>query len=289
VIVSSGGHPLCFGRLPAAGFDATVRAVAREVGSSTRRIGDLLNIFDAFSDSAILFIGLPFIESDDDLSLLEARGQAPLARLSFRALRTVSRLPPYSRNIEVRRLAEVSDGSAVDRPQYEQAAPASHGHSRTLLLVHRMTKRGGMRLPGYRSSEGGGLFNSHIWPNSRPQIDLAGGLDALGNATSMSIRNAFRRKRVAQQMDLEQQAAEEQRQQLALEQQRHNDESINRDREFGLKTEAERHRFIEAGGIPAHTKDQTATTTVPAGTEGKHGSDRVGRTSDRSNWIWSSA
>ena len=92
--------------LGARGRDSTVRAVARHVGSTAGRVGELLKAFDAFPDLAILVIGSDAqrrVTFDDQLK----DGGDRLSRLSFRTLRRLSRIPNLLlRAREARRLTE---------------------------------------------------------------------------------------------------------------------------------------------------------------------------------------
>jgi hypothetical protein len=74
---------------------------------SNGRVGELLQIRDAFPDSVVLRIGIPIDDDRDDaLRLLCERGAARLSRLSYRALRAAARLPSMQARItEVRRVA----------------------------------------------------------------------------------------------------------------------------------------------------------------------------------------
>lgn len=71
-------------RRKAQGLDVSVRAIANDVGCSRGHAGDCLKIRDAFSDTLLHFIGEN--DSQDD-------GRVRLARLSFRTLRSLARLP----------------------------------------------------------------------------------------------------------------------------------------------------------------------------------------------------
>jgi hypothetical protein len=74
------------GRRKAQGLDISVRAVATELGCTRGHAGDCLKIREAFSDTLLSFIGEN--DSQDD-------GHARLARLSFRTLRSLARLPNW--------------------------------------------------------------------------------------------------------------------------------------------------------------------------------------------------
>jgi hypothetical protein len=79
------------------GLDASVRAIATEVGCSRGHAGDCLKIRDAFNDTLLHFVG----ENDSQ------DGGARLARLSFRTLRSLARLPTgLARIREARRLSD---------------------------------------------------------------------------------------------------------------------------------------------------------------------------------------
>lgn len=87
-------------RRKAQGLDASVRAIATEVGCSRGHAGDCLRIRDAFNDTLLYFISDN--GSQDD-------GHARLARLSFRTLRSLARLPTHLARIrEARRLSNQS-------------------------------------------------------------------------------------------------------------------------------------------------------------------------------------
>ena len=89
--------------------DASVRAIAREVGSSSGRIGELLQIREAFPDKSVPMIGL-LADEGDPLRDLAETGAAQLSRLSYRALRSASQVPGfYARIGEVRRLVQTLD------------------------------------------------------------------------------------------------------------------------------------------------------------------------------------
>jgi hypothetical protein len=93
------------GRRAAENLGASVRGLSRAVGSSASRVGDLRQIRDAVTDSDVLLIGLADEPSAEAIQDFELRGHALLARLSFRALREVARLPRFTRVAEVRRRA----------------------------------------------------------------------------------------------------------------------------------------------------------------------------------------
>jgi len=99
------------------GIDASVRAIARETGSSSGRIGELLQIREAFPDKAVLMIGL-FANDGDQLRDLSECGAAELSRLSYRALRSASRVSGfYARIGEVRRLAQAGVKGSGSHPK----------------------------------------------------------------------------------------------------------------------------------------------------------------------------
>jgi len=92
--------------------DTSVRGIQREgdpsgprFEASVSRVGDLLMIRDAFGPNDITMIGLSDGPSDEEFQSPELRGHARLSRLSFRALRSVARMPRWQRYSEVRRLA----------------------------------------------------------------------------------------------------------------------------------------------------------------------------------------
>jgi hypothetical protein len=90
-------------RRRAQGLDTSVRAIATEVGCSRGHAGDCLKIRDAFSDALLYFIAENGTQDD---------GRARLARLSFRALRSLARLPTHLARIrEVRRWRNPVDDS----------------------------------------------------------------------------------------------------------------------------------------------------------------------------------
>jgi hypothetical protein len=113
----------------------------------------------------------------------------------------------------------------------------------------------------YRSGPGGGAFGSNIYPSSRLQIDLAGGLEGLGNATSMLIRNAYMAKR-QQQADQERQGEiAYRRSRDAIADQRYADErtqqQFERDRRYELDKARVDATNARAGWVPPST-DLTA-------------------------------
>jgi hypothetical protein len=112
-------------RRRSAGLDATVRGLAKEFGMGASRVGDLLQIRDAFTDSEVEHIGLHDDSSTAfDLSL---RGHAVLARLSFRSLRAAARFPRLARGYEAWRLAAEPIGRPLDgcREGDESDSPAA--------------------------------------------------------------------------------------------------------------------------------------------------------------------
>lgn len=118
----------------------------------------------------------------------------------------------------------------------------------------------------YRAGPGSGLFGGYVTPPNRPWIDVGSTLDALGGAVSNIIRSAYDRKlrEQAQREREEQIAYQRQRDTIAdqrydAEQQRKQSEA---DREFGLKQQAEQHRFIEEGGTPATTSFDTTPSAI---------------------------
>lgn len=90
----------------AAGLDAGVRAIARSLETSAARASDLLQIVDALTVTDVQLIGLLGGPEGDTWTAIEERGHARLAALSFRALRTVVRLPMFRRIAQIKRLAE---------------------------------------------------------------------------------------------------------------------------------------------------------------------------------------
>ncbi len=114
----------------------------------------------------------------------------------------------------------------------------------------------------YRAGPGSGMFGSYAYPDTRPRIDVGGALDAFTTGASSLIHAAYQRKLLDAQVARENQNLDLQRQRVALDQQRETREQANADREFGLKQTAERHRFIEAGGIPASEDVDTSPNTL---------------------------
>jgi DNA-directed RNA polymerase specialized sigma24 family protein len=87
------------------GLDASVRAIARELGSSTGRVGDLLKIRDAFTETDVTFVGLFRAPEDSPHEMADEAGTRRLSQMSFRTLRTLAALPRPQRRVEARRLA----------------------------------------------------------------------------------------------------------------------------------------------------------------------------------------
>jgi hypothetical protein len=80
------------------GLDASVRALARQLGCSRGRVGELLHIYDAFSSEFIL------------LGDRNVRGEDRLRRLSYRQFREVLKVEAWMTLTSVdlvRRLSEV--------------------------------------------------------------------------------------------------------------------------------------------------------------------------------------
>jgi hypothetical protein len=92
--------------LSAAGLNASVRSLARLLGWSSSRVGDLLKISDAFPQSVADGIGLGREREDEDLCEFSERGTRRLSTLSFRTLRSLTRLAVPKRIREARRLSQ---------------------------------------------------------------------------------------------------------------------------------------------------------------------------------------
>ncbi len=120
----------------------------------------------------------------------------------------------------------------------------------------------------YRAGPGPGLFGSYTFPDSRPKIDVGGILDAAANGASSLIHGAYMKRLADANMQIAQREQADRDQQVAIEQAREAREGQTADREFGLKAEAERHRFIEAGGIPESTQFNYTTPNTDDVTSG---------------------
>lgn len=103
------------------------------------------------------------------------------------------------------------------------------------------------------TSNPGGLFNSGVYPDTRPRIDVGSILDALGQGAGSIIHAAMVRKSMENEQGFR-------RAQLGLEQQREQREAAMADQDFQFRKEQERHRFIENGGIPGGTSLQNEPT-----------------------------
>ena len=86
----------------AAGLDAGVRAIARSLETSAARVSENLQIVDAFELIDVQRIGLAGGADDESWTAIEDRGHARLAALSFRALRSIARLPTFARIARIR-------------------------------------------------------------------------------------------------------------------------------------------------------------------------------------------
>jgi hypothetical protein len=95
-----------------AGLDASVRAIARELTTSTGRVGDLLKIREAFTEVDVTYVGLSRAPGDSPLETADEAGTRRLSQLSFRTLRTLASLPQSQRRAEARRLVR---DRAIDR------------------------------------------------------------------------------------------------------------------------------------------------------------------------------
>jgi len=66
----------------------------------------------------------------------------------------------------------------------------------------------------YRAGPGSGLFGAYAQPNTRPQVDIGGAIDAIGNSASNLIAQAYQRKltthQLARQDAIDQRAAAQQ-------------------------------------------------------------------------------
>jgi hypothetical protein len=93
-------------RPAAAGINASVRRVGHLLGWSPGRVGDLLKIRDAFAQTAVDWIGLSRDRSEGESLEFSERGAQLLSRLSFRALRSATRLPFFQRCRKLRDLAQ---------------------------------------------------------------------------------------------------------------------------------------------------------------------------------------
>jgi hypothetical protein len=118
----------------------------------------------------------------------------------------------------------------------------------------------------YRAGPGSGMFSSYAFPDTRPKIDVGGVIDAFTGGASSLIHGAYirQRQKMLDQQARDQIAYQHQRDQIAdtRYEQARQDRIGQQDREFGLKAESERHRFIEAGGIPASTTVDTTPNTT---------------------------
>lgn len=119
-------------------------------------------------------------------------------------------------------------------------------------------------MAGYRSNPGG-LYNSGVVPDSRPQIDIGGLLEAAGAGTGSIIHAVMARRLAQNQMQTQQAELGLRQQQAAREdaatawQQKHQQATLDQ------ATLAEHHRFLEAGGVPEHTEDQPTYGSVATG------------------------
>jgi hypothetical protein len=101
-------------QLKTARADASVRSVARALGWSSGRVGDLLKIRDAFPDEMVELIGtVRFSEARGARSDFE-RGNLRLSSLSFRTLRTVASRAPRPRFVSVRDFVKVAANYRAD-------------------------------------------------------------------------------------------------------------------------------------------------------------------------------
>lgn len=98
-------------------------------------------------------------------------------------------------------------------------------------------------MPSYRAGPGGGLFGSHAFPDSRPRIDIEGGINALTQGASSLIRQAFLRKQAEAEMARQAQQDELHRQQIAYQQ-----EQDRLNREERASETAYKHLQDEAEG-----------------------------------------
>lgn len=120
----------------AVGLDAGVRAIARSLETSAARVSDLLQIIDALTVTDVQLIGISDGPADDTWEAVEARGHARLAALSFRALRSIARLPTFRRIAEVKRLGETAAASRSIHRVRASDHSADVGHSETFTHSH---------------------------------------------------------------------------------------------------------------------------------------------------------
>jgi hypothetical protein len=102
------------------------------------------------------------------------------------------------------------------------------------------------------------------------QIDIPGAIEALSSGATSLIHQTMLRRQAQNQMTLEQQReareASAQQNELAFRQKEATDRGVERNQDFQLRQQAERHRFLENGGIPEKTDVQPVEGTAPINT-----------------------
>lgn len=97
----------------------------------------------------------------------------------------------------------------------------------------------------------------------RPSVDVVGLADVLTSGATSLLQQRMLRQQAANELELQKQHLQLQREQSTREGQRETREAANSDRDFKLREQAERHRFLEAGGIPEHTETEQVAEAVP--------------------------